>query len=316
MNKLNASIKSVTAFAPATTANVAVGFDILGFACDLLGDAVTLTVRDDKQIVIAAIDSPDALPLEVDRNTASVAVKTMCEELQLEYGFTLEIKKGIPLSSGLGGSAASAVAAVVACNAFLTNPLSRHDIVRYALLGEAVASGVVHADNVAPCVYGGLTLVRSLDPLDVIALPVPDVYCVLVHPHLYVNTKDARNILNADVPLVDHVRQSAQLASFIVALYNQDNELLKKSLTDYLIEPQRAQLVPAFYALQAMALEQGALGMSFSGSGPTLFAWMKSKQAADHLAQAMCERLQQENIQADSWVSKISVEGARVLKLG
>jgi homoserine kinase len=320
MKLLNSNVKTVTAFAPATTANVAVGFDTLGFACDVVGDEVTLTVRDDKKLIIDSIEFKNTdqsiLPFEIDKNTASVVVKQFCETFDLDIGFTIQIKKGIPLSSGLGGSAASAVAAAIACNAFLKTPLSKEELVRLALMGEMISSGSMHADNVAPCVYGGLTLVHSLEPFHVISLPIPDVCCVWVYPHLSVNTKEARKILNEHISLVDHVKQSAQLASFIAALYEKNNTLLQQSLTDYVIEPQRAQFVPDFYVLKKMALEQGAFGMSFSGSGPTMFAFAETKETANKIGVALCAQLKQKKIEADYWVSKISTEGARIVRVG
>lgn len=307
---LKDNVQTVTAFAPATCANVAVGFDILGFACDHLGDTVTLTLRKDKQIVIDAIDSRESLPFDISKNTASIVIKNMVEKLQLGVGLTLHIKKGIPLSSGLGGSAASAVAAAVACNAFLARPLSKQELVQYALVGETEASGHAHADNIAPCVYGGLTLVHSLNPIEIVSLPIPDVYCVLVHPHLYVNTKEARKILSKNILLTDYVKQSSQLAGFVAALYKKDKALLKKSLTDFIVEPQRAQFIPAFYELKALALEKGALGMSISGSGPTMFVLAEDKENADTIGQIICGRLRQENIETDCFVTRINANGA------
>lgn len=321
MEILNSNVKTVTAFAPATTANVSVGFDTLGFACDVLGDEVTLTLRDDKNLIIDSIEFKNidnkkySLPFDIDKNTASVVVKRFCELFHLDIGFTIQIKKGIPLSSGLGGSAASAVAAAVACNAFLTTSLSKEELVQLALRGEMISSGSMHADNAAPCVYGGLTLVHSLKPLHVISLPIPDVCCVWIYPHLSVNTKEARKILKEHISLVDHVKQSAQLASFIAALYEKNNTLLQQSLTDYVIEPQRAQFVPDFYVLKKMALEQGAFGMSFSGSGPTMFAFAETKETANKIGVALCAQLKQKKIEADYWVSKISTQGARIVRV-
>ncbi|MBV8802930.1 MAG: homoserine kinase [Gammaproteobacteria bacterium] len=308
-------IKTITAYAPATCANVAVGFDILGFACDFIGDEVTLTLREDKQILIEKIDSAEILPFDITKNTAAVVIKEMVEKLQLNMGFTLHIKKGIPLSSGLGGSAASAVAAAVACNGFLKKPLTNEELLPYILCGEAVASGEAHADNIAPCLYGGLTLITSLHPLNIISLPIPEIFCVFVHPHLKINTKEARSLLTPTILLKDHIKQTQQLAGFLVALYQNNKKLLRYSLTDFVIEPQRAQLVPHFQKLKTIALEKGALGMSLSGSGPTLFAWTEKEEVADLIGLTFSQQFQREKIKAEYWVSKITNEGAKIVKI-
>ena len=305
-------IKKITAYAPATCANVAVGFDILGFACDFIGDEVTLIAREDKQILIESIDSMDSLPLESAKNTASVVVKEMVDKLQINTGFTLHIKKGIPLSSGLGGSAASAVAAAVACNGFLKIPLTHEELLPFILCGEAVSSGEAHADNIAPCLYGGLTLVASLNPLKILSLPVPDVFCVFVHPHLKINTKDAREVLSSTILLKNHILQTQQLAGFLVSIYQNDKALLKHSLKDFVIEPQRAKFIPHFQQLKEIALANGAWGMSLSGSGPTLFAWTDEKEDAEAIGMALSRQLQGQQIKTDYWVSKISREGAKI----
>jgi homoserine kinase len=313
MNGIHPQLNSVTAFAPATCANVAVGFDILGFAFEGVGDQVTLTRRADNQIIIEAIECPEALPLDADKNTASLVVKKLCEDLKLNIGFSIRIQKGIPLSSGMGGSAASAVAALIALNAFLTTPLLTHELAQYALLGEQLASGQAHGDNIVPCIFGGMTLLHSLDPIEVIQLPIPDLTCVLIHPHLHVATKDARNVLKKELLLKDYVKQSAHLASFIAALYTQDRTLIRSSMIDLLIEPQRAQFVPGFYKIKEAALQAGALAASFSGSGPSLFAFAENADTAEQIADAMQKELQTENIASDRWISKISQKGAYVV---
>jgi homoserine kinase len=315
MRSINKDIHSVTAFAPATCANVAVGFDILGFALEGVGDHVTLTRREDNKIIIESIISAETLPLNADKNTASLVIQRLCQDLKLETGFSINIKKGIPLSSGMGGSAASAVAALVAFNAFLNSPLSPYELAKYALLGEELASGQQHADNIVPCIFGGLTLIHAQDPIEVIQLPPPDVYCVLIHPHLQVSTMEARKALKEALPLKDYVKQSANLAAFIAALYTHDLKLLSKSAIDVLVEPQRAQFVPGFYKIKDAALKAGALAVSFSGSGPSLFAWVQQKPEAAAVAKAMQDQLKCENIESDLWLSRISKAAAHVTQL-
>jgi homoserine kinase len=314
MNRLKDSVEKVSSFAPATCANVAVGFDSLGFAFHAIGDYVTLTKRMDRRITIDAVRSQEPILLDPQKNTAAVALTHLCKALDLDIGFSIEIQKGIPLSSGLGGSAASAVAAVVACNAFLKHPLLLEELAPFALLGEKIASGSAHADNVIPCLFGGLTLIASQQPLQVIRLPLPPIYCVLLHPHLHIATRDARAILSPQVLLADHVQQSASMAAFISALYQGNLSLLKISLQDRLIEPQRSHLIPAFHEMKQAALQHGALGMSLSGSGPTVFAWAITEDDAHQIANAMKQALQKENIQSDCWIDPISAKAAHVLQ--
>lgn len=313
MAKLKDSIIQATAFAPATSANLGVGFDILGLALDAVGDKVTLTKRTDGQIIIEKINSVTGLPLEPNKNTASYSLQKMCEELGISCGFSMQIDKGIAMGSGMGGSAASAVAAVVALNAFLETPVSREKLVEYALYGEEIASGGRHADNVAPCVFGGITLIRSLEPMEVINLPYPELSCVIVHPHLEVKTKSARNILKPELTLKKYVEQSAQLAATISAFYQQDIELLRRSMQDLIIEPQRAQLVAGYYDVKKAALESGAITATFSGSGPSMLAFCANKDAADKVVTAMLDAFKQHNVAADYWISPINPNGAYIL---
>ncbi len=315
MTQIKSDIQRVTAFAPASCANLAVGFDILGLAFDSVGDTVALEKRDDQKLLIESITGVEKIPFGPDKNTASVALQGMLSHLKLKQGFSLHIQKGIPMSSGMGGSAASAVAAVLACNAFLKKPLSLLELAQFALLGEQAASGQKHADNVAPSLFGGLTLIKSLDPLEIVQLPIPSLYCVLVHPHLEVSTQVARKILKPQLPLSDYVKQSAQLAAFIAGLYQNNLELLEASFRDYLIEPQRAGFVPRFYALKQAALDAGALGFCLSGSGPSLLALVKQESTAKKVALVMQNQLKNEKLDADCWIARISEEGARVTEL-
>lgn len=314
MKKIKDSVQSIKAFAPATCANVAVGFDILGFAIDSIGDYVTLTKRDDRKIIIEAIESYEPLPFASHKNTASLVLKKFCHDLNLEYGFSVHIKKGIPLCSGMGGSAASAVAALIACNAFLHSPLPVADLARFALLGEEVASGSPHADNIVPCLLGGLTLIQSQHPIQALNLPIPELYCVLLHPHLQISTRHARTTLKKELSLTSHVQQSSHLASFIVALYEHNYSLLKHAMHDVIIEAQRASFVPEFYAIKEAAIQAGALGVSFSGSGPTLFAFAQTAEQAEKISQEMQLPLQRNNIGSDCWISTINKKGARVVE--
>jgi len=314
MSKINSSIQMVKAFAPATCANVAVGFDILGFAFEALGDYVTLTKRDDPQIIIESIVSKETLPFDPHKNTASVVIQKFCEHLNLGFGFSIHIQKGIPLCSGMGGSAASAVAALVACNHFLTSPLSNEELAQFALFGEKQASGEAHADNIVPCFFGGFTLIQSHDRMNIVKLPIPELYCVLLHPHLQVATQEARAALKKEITLHDYVKQSANLAAFIASLYEKDYDLMQKSMEDLIIEPQRAKFIPEFYKIKEAAIQAGGLGMSLSGSGPALFAFARNLEDAEAISLAMRLILQKENINSDCWISPISKNAAHIVQ--
>lgn len=306
-------IKSVTAFAPATCANVAVGFDLLGFPLENIGDTVTLTIHEKEEMRVEVSGPMQSLPLSPDKNIASSVVKNFCHDYHLTSHFTVSIKKGIPIGSGMGGSAASAVAALVALNAFLKQPVSIDTLASYTIEGEAMVSGSKHGDNVVPCLLGGLTLTQQIDPLKVIQLPVPNIFCVLVHPNLRIDTRMARAILPSSWELNLFVKQSANLASFIAALYQNDITLLQDCLQDVLIEPIRSKLVNGFDNVKQAALSQGALGASLSGSGPSIFALCETKATANLVRQAMLDSFNVENIEAQGWVSRISTKAASVI---
>jgi homoserine kinase len=307
--------QQATAFAPATVGNVAVGFDILGFATDCVGDTVTVHRIDEPTVEVGEISGVVTdLPTKADENTATVGLVQLIAECGLDFGFRVDIKKGIPLGSGMGGSAASAVAAIVAANELCDQELTRIDLLSYALLGESVASGEVHGDNVTPCLYGGLTLTRSLDPIDVIEIPVPDgICCVLVNPKQRIDTFRARQVIPKELPLKIFVQQSANLAGFISACYRGDLELLRRSLRDMLIEPHRAPLIPGFGKVRHAALDADALGCSISGSGPSVFAWVADETSAKRVRDAMVTAFSHEGVDANAWISPVNGSGAQVV---
>ncbi|MEK7703323.1 MAG: homoserine kinase [Myxococcota bacterium] len=308
---------SVTAFAPATVANVAVGFDLLGFACDAVGDRVTVSLRSGSDdIVIEEITGvATSLPRDAARNTASVALRALQADRKLAHGFRLRIDKGIALSSGMGGSAASAVAAVVAADRLLGLGLTKSQLVSYALAGEEAASGARHADNVAPCVYGGLTAVVSHEPLQILEIPVPTALCcALVHPHAQVETAAARALLRREVKLTDHVQQSARLAGFLAGCFQGNLALIHASMQDLIIEPQRQHLVAGFAEVKQAALAAGALGCSLSGSGPSVFAWADSRVSAERVKAAMVAAMAPHHAGVDAYVAQVHSVGAHVVE--
>jgi homoserine kinase len=253
------------------------------------------------------------LPLEAAKNTAGRAVMALCEARAPGFGFELEIDKGIPLASGLGGSASSAVAAVVAANALLPQPRLQLELLRYAMHGEAVASGSMHVDNIAASLYGGLVLTVGIDHPRVKQIPVPEaIRAVIVHPHMFLSTRQARAILKGSVEMADFVWQTANLAGFISGCYTNDLDMLRESFEDVVIERQRAALIPGFGEVRRAAMSAGALGCSIAGAGPTVFAWCLQEHAPA-VAAAMVLEFSHHRLQADQWTIAIGPSGARVI---
>ncbi len=304
-----------TAFAPASVGNVAIGFDILGFSFDAIGDRAIVRRTRAAGVRITAIRGvAEELPLEAPRNTAGRAVLAMQEALRLAGGFELELDKGIPLASGLGGSAASAVAAVVAANALLEQPRPQLELLKYAMQGEAVASGSLHVDNIAPSLFGGLVLTVGIDQPRVKQIPVPPGICaVIVHPHMAVSTHMARAILDRNVAMADFVWQTANLAGFICGCYTNDLDLLRESFEDVVIERQRAALIPGFADVRRASLAAGALGCSISGAGPTVFAWCLERHAPG-VSRAMVEAFSHHGLRSDEWITSLRTAGARLVE--
>lgn len=309
--------KQATAFAPASTSNLAVGFDLLGHALEEPGDRITVRRIPRPEVRIERIlGCTTELPLDPTTNTATVGLIRMIDDLGLDFGFELEISKGIPLGSGIGGSAASAVAAVTAANALLPMPLDESELFHYALVGEMIASGAAHGDNLAPALFGGLVLVRGLEPLEIVRVPVPEPWrCTIVRPHLRIDTRRAREVLPESVSLETQTRQAANLAGFIAGCYEGDPDIVRGSLQDLIIEPHRAHLIPGFVEAQRAALEAGALGASISGAGPSLFAWSVDDGVATEIAGAMVKAFAERGLEADQWVSPIMARGAHLLEV-
>jgi len=309
---------AVTAFAPATVSNVACGFDVLGFALDAPGDEVTarFSGASATQVTIDDIVGDDGrLPRAAERNTAGVAARALLNRLGERRGVALTIRKGLPLSSGLGGSAASAVAATVAVNTLLGADTPLDVLMACAFEGERVGAGSAHGDNIAPALYGGFVLVRVADPADVIRLPVPaGLTAVVVPPDLEIETARARELLGQTVPLDDAIRQWANLGTLVDALHRADFDQLARSLEDTIAEPRRASLVPGLAEIKRAAIHAGALGCSLSGSGPSLFALCRDASAAARVASAMTAAVQHHiGGTPQTYVSPIASRGARVV---
>lgn len=310
---LNSSVaRQARAFSPASVANVAVGFDLLGYAVPDVGDTVTVRRIDAPEVRIVAIrGSAVELPLDAPSNTAGAALIALREALALPFGFELEIDKGIPLSSGMGGSAASCVAALIAANALLDVPLSREQLYRYSLEGEAVASGSRHGDNLGPMFLGGLVL-STLERL--VPVPVPaHWHSLLVHPEALLETRRAREALQGSYALKEFVAQSSNLALVLAGCHAGDAGLVRAGLADVLVEPRRAPLIIGFDAAKAAALAAGAMGASISGAGPSVFAWFEDRDAALAAAPKVQAAFATAGFDSQSWVSPINSPGARLL---
>lgn len=307
---------SIRVFAPATVANVACGFDSLGFAINQPGDIVEAVLRDKPGVAILSITGDKGrLPTEAGKNTASVAVLALLERLGESRGVDLVLHKRMPLGSGLGSSAASSVAALFATNLLLGEPFSKEEMLPFAMKAEAAACGSPHADNVAPGLLGGFVLIRSYQPLDVVPLEYPDkLFCTILHPHIELRTEDSRRILRKHIKLGDAVIQWSNLAGLIAGLAKSDFDLISRSLNDIIFEPVRSLLIPGFDVVKEAAIRAGALGCSISGSGPSVFALSTSIDNAKEVGNAMKLSFAELQLGSDIYVSPINKQGPRILK--
>lgn len=311
-------LDNVRVFAPATVANMICGFDILGFAVDKPGDEVKMYRVDEPGVRIRSIAGDDGrLPLDADKNTVSACVKMLLVDLGIEneIGIEIDLIKHMPIGSGLGSSSASTVAGLFAVNELLGNPLTKDELMPYCVEGERLACGHGHADNVAPALMGGITLIRGYQPLDVISLPVPkDLYAGIVFPQVDVPTRDARQLIKEKVLLKDAVIQWGNIAGLISGLYQSDYALISRSMHDVLIEPTRAILIPEFYEMKRIALDGGALSFGISGSGPSVVAITKGEEVAEQITEKIQQHLTSNDIASFRYVSSVNVEGPKVLK--
>ncbi|MBO2544831.1 homoserine kinase [Salegentibacter sp. BDJ18] len=300
-------------FAPATVANLSCGFDVLGCCLDGVGDEMIISKNSEQKLRITKITGQD-LPLEVEENVAGVAANAMLAELNEKQGFDIEIKKNIKAGSGIGSSAASAAGAVFGINKLLGEPFSANQLIKFAMEGERLASGNAHADNVAPALLGGFTLVKSYEPLEIISLPgLPELRMLILHPLIELKTRDSRSVIRQNVELKKAISQWGNLAALVSALYTQDYELLGRSLKDEIIEPVRSILIPYFDELKNLAAANGALGFGISGSGPSVFAMCKGDTVAEKVKAEFQEFYQDKNIDFDLHLSKINPEGIKIL---
>ena len=306
----------VHVFAPATVANMVCGFDVLGFALDEPGDEVFIRKVDNPGVHLVEVTGDDGrLPREATKNTVSASVLSYLQQLgRSDIGVEIELHKQMPIGSGLGSSAASTVAGLFAINTLLGNPLSRQELLPFAVQGEELACGHGHADNVAPALMGGITLIRGYNPLDVVSLPAPpSLFASVVFPHVDVPTRDARQMIRKKVALRDAVTQWGNIAGLVAGLFSNDYELIGRSMHDVLIEPTRAILIPEFYEMRRAAMESGALSFGISGSGPSVFAFAQSEDVARQITAAVQELLNNQGIDSNGYVSGINTTGPKTI---
>ena len=304
--------RSVKVAAPGTVANLVCGFDVLGLCLNDPCDEMQVTIIEEKKIIIKSADGYN-LPSDPTQNTAGAPLIEMLQELNAAIGFEVLIKKNIKPGSGIGSSAASAAGAVVGANFLLGNIFTKEQLVRFAMSGEKVASGVKHADNVAPCIYGGITLVRSVFPLDIISLATPDLFVTVVHPQIEVKTADARQILRKEIQLKNAIKQWGNIGGLVAGILKNDIPLIGRSLEDVIIEPVRSILIPAFDEVKKKSKEAGALGGGISGSGPSIFMLSENETSAKQVENVMADVYTAIGIEYKTYVTTINPQGVKII---
>ena len=303
----------IKVFCPATVANISCGFDVLGVALDSVGDEMIVRKVSKKGIQITKISGQD-LPKETLNNVAGVAGNAFLLAADYDGGFEIEINKKIKPGSGIGSSAASSAGAVWAMNHLLGNPFSKTELVKFAMEGERLASDVAHADNVAPALFGGFTLVRSYNPLDIVTIPAPsELYVTIIHPQIEIKTSDSRKILKTTISMETGIKQWGNVGGLVAGLFKEDYELIGRSLEDHIVEPIRSILIPGFDEVKKVSLEAGALGSGISGSGPSIFAFSKGKETALKVGNVMKSIYDKIGIAYEIHVSKVNTEGVKLL---
>jgi homoserine kinase len=306
-------MNEIKIFCPATIANISCGFDVLGMCLEAIGDEMIIRKSAIKGIRITKIVGAD-LPLETSKNVAGVAALALLEAIDYQFGFEIEIYKKISAGSGIGSSAASAAGAVFGINELLGNPFTRKELVEFAMKGEAIASGSEHADNVAPAILGGITLIRCSKPLDIIKIESPsELYATVIHPQIELKTSEMRAVLQPMIPLKNAITQWGNLGGLIAGFYTSDYELIGRSLNDVIVEPLRGPFIPKFDLIKKTALENGALGSGISGSGPSIFALSKGIETANRIAEAMSVVYKEINLPFEIHISRVNPEGIKVI---
>jgi len=304
----------INVFAPATVANVGPGYDIMGFALEGIGDFLELSKTDGESLSINEIENGAGIPLDPDKNVSTVAIKALLDAAEIKQGLTLKITKNIAPGSGLGSSASSSAAAVFAADQLLGTNFSRHKLIEFAMKGEELASGKPHADNVAPSILGGFTIIRSYNPLDIFNIPYPEELRVLIiHPELEVKTSVAKSILRHQITMQQAISQWGNASGLVAGLITKDFDLIQRSLEDVVVEPVRSMLIPYYQEVKDLCLDNGAIGFNISGSGPSMFAFLKEESLLYKLEKQVAEFYELNKLKVDIYQSKINPEGAKVL---
>ena len=302
---------SIRIFSPASIANISCGFDVLGLSLDTVGDYMTIRKVPEPGIKITKIIGQN-IPMATEKNVAGVAGLALLDKSDYEGGFEIEIDKLIKPGSGIGSSAASSAGAVWGMNLLLGRPFSRLQLVEFAMEGERLASGAAHADNLAPGLFGGFTLVRSYEPLDIVKIPSPhELYVVVIHPQIEVKTSDSRKILKTNITLADGIKQWGNVGGLIAGLFTEDYDLISRSLVDHIVEPIRSILIPGFEEVKEVSLEAGALGCGISGSGPSIFALCRGEKIAEDVAHSMKKVYGNMGVDFDVHISGVNTTGIR-----
>ena len=307
-------MNEIKIFSPASVANISCGFDVLGVCLNNIGDEMVIRKTKKKGVVISKVHGDIDIPLDNKKNVAAISAASLLNKISINHGFEIEIFKGIKSGSGIGSSAASSAGSVFGINKLIEKPFSKNELIKFAMEGEKKASGTAHADNVAPLIYGGITLIRSTTEIDVINLPIPDkLFLTIIHPKIKLKTSDSRSILKHKVSLKKTIDQMANLGGFISGLYTNDFNLIKRSLKDVIVEPTRSILIPEFYKIKKSAIDSGALGSGIAGSGPSVYAMVKGEKKAKKVGEAMSEILIKIGLEFNLHVSEINRNGIKVL---
>ena len=299
---------------PATVANLSCGFDILGLCLDKPYDEIEIIKIDKKKVVIDIIDSPYSnIPSNPLENTGGVPALNIIKDLNLDFGFNIKINKGIPLCGGMGSSASTASGVVFAINKILNNRLTKKQMLKYALQGESVSVTNAHADNIAPCLLGGLTLIRDTKTLDIMNIPISDFYISLIHPHFHISTQEARDILPQEIKLSSAITQWGNIGALVLGFASKDNDLIKRSMNDIIVEPIRSKLIEGFNEIKKKSIKLGAIGCSISGSGPTMFALCDNENIARSIIDFSNSFYNGKNIGCDTYLSKVNNNGPKII---
>ena len=306
-------MEKIRVFCPASVANVSCGFDVLGFCLKEVGDEIIIRKSKQKGVKIISIEG-HRLPSDPRKNVAGIAINSFLNKYPSNFGFEIEIIKRIKPGSGIGSSAASSAGAVFGVNKILGDPATKDDLIKFAMEGEKFVSGKAIPDNVSPLIYGGFTLTRSIDPIDVIKLPIPnELVAVIIHPQIEIKTLHSREVLKENVSMELAIKQWANLAGMVSGLYENDYDLISKCLVDEIVEPHRSSLIPEFYKLKDVANKAGALGCGISGSGPSVFAFTKGNEIAEKVANEMKKVFKNHDIAIQCYISKINPNGIKII---